>query len=92
MVGLLFSYLLLHLCNFFKNFILVWLGVEAEHAANVFYYLTYEGKVDLDSITDTVTKEVFSVTTSTNMLLHVTTCYFLLLHACISFSYSQTRS
>ena len=33
-------------------------GVEAEHAANVFYYLTYEGSVDLDSITDNVTKEV----------------------------------
>eukprot|EP00794_Sanderia_malayensis_P007276 gene7276-8087_t len=32
-------------------------GVEAEHAANVFYYLTYEGSVDLDSITDSVTKE-----------------------------------
>ena len=34
------------------------IGVEAEHAANVFYYLTYEGSVDLDSITDSVTKEV----------------------------------
>lgn len=27
-------------------------------ASNVFYYLTYEGSVDMDSITDPVMKEV----------------------------------
>ncbi|XP_011499383.1 PREDICTED: neurobeachin-like [Ceratosolen solmsi marchali] len=32
-------------------------GPEAIRATNVFYYLTYEGSVDLDSITDSVMKE-----------------------------------
>ncbi|XP_023318209.1 neurobeachin isoform X4 [Trichogramma pretiosum] len=32
-------------------------GPEAVRATNVFYYLTYEGSVDLDSITDPVMKE-----------------------------------
>lgn len=34
-------------------------GPEAVRASNVFYYLTYEGSVDLDSITDPVMREVF---------------------------------
>lgn len=33
-------------------------GPEAVRATNVFYYLTYEGSVDLDSITDPVMMEV----------------------------------
>jgi len=33
-------------------------GKEAEHSANVFYHLTYEGSVNLDAVTDVVTKEV----------------------------------
>ncbi|XP_053681698.1 neurobeachin isoform X2 [Sabethes cyaneus] len=32
-------------------------GPEAMRATNVFYYLTYEGSVDLDTITDAVTRE-----------------------------------
>jgi neurobeachin len=32
-------------------------GPESVHATNVFYYLTYEGSVDLDSITDPVMRE-----------------------------------
>ncbi|XP_060830261.1 neurobeachin isoform X18 [Bombus pascuorum] len=32
-------------------------GPEAVRATNVFYYLTYEGSVDLDTITDTVMRE-----------------------------------
>ena len=36
-------------------------GPEAVRASNVFYYLTYEGSVDLDSITDPVMREVMSV-------------------------------
>ncbi|XP_062538093.1 neurobeachin isoform X12 [Armigeres subalbatus] len=32
-------------------------GPEAMRATNVFYYLTYEGSVDLDTITDPVTRE-----------------------------------
>lgn len=32
-------------------------GPEAIRATNVFYYLTYEGNVELDSITDPVMKE-----------------------------------
>ena len=34
------------------------LGPEAVRATNVFYYLTYEGSVDLDSINDPVMLEV----------------------------------
>ena len=32
-------------------------GPEALRATNVFYYLTYEGSVDLESVTDPVTRE-----------------------------------
>lgn len=32
-------------------------GPEAVRATNVFYYLTYEGSVDLDTITDPVMRE-----------------------------------
>ena len=41
-------------------------GPEAVRATNVFYYLTYEGSVDLESVTDPVTKEV---PTSINSLI-----------------------
>lgn len=37
------------------------LGPEAVKATNVFFHLTYEGNVDLDSITDPVMREVNSV-------------------------------
>ena len=33
-------------------------GPEALRSTNVFYYLTYEGSVDLESVTDPVTREV----------------------------------
>lgn len=33
------------------------IGPEAVRATNVFYYLTYEGSVDLDTITDPVMRE-----------------------------------
>ncbi len=33
-------------------------GPEAVRATNVFYYLTYEGNVNLETITDPVMKEV----------------------------------
>ena len=36
----------------------VYPGPEAVRATNVFYYLTYEGSVDLDSVVDPVTREV----------------------------------
>ncbi len=32
-------------------------GIEAEKAYNVFYYLTYEGKVDIDRIDDPLLKK-----------------------------------
>lgn len=35
-------------------------GPEAVRALNVFYYLTYEGTVNLNSITDPVLREVCS--------------------------------
>lgn len=35
----------------------LFLGPEAVRATNVFYYLTYEGSVELESITDPVMKE-----------------------------------
>ena len=38
--------------------VLVFVGKEAEHSANVFYHLTYEGSVNLDAVDDRVTKEV----------------------------------
>ena len=37
------------------------LGPEAEKATNVFFHLTYEGNVDLDSIADPVMREVSTV-------------------------------
>lgn len=33
-------------------------GPEAVRATNVFYYLTYEGSVNLDAVTDTVMRAV----------------------------------
>lgn len=33
-------------------------GPEAVRATNVFYYLTYEGSVDMENISDPVMKEV----------------------------------
>lgn len=33
------------------------LGPEAIRASNVFYYLTYEGSVDMDTITDPIMRE-----------------------------------
>ena len=33
-------------------------GPEAVRATNVFYYLTYEGTVNLEAVTDTVMKAV----------------------------------
>ena len=38
------------------------LGPEAVKATNVFFHLTYEGNVDLDSIADPVMREVNNVT------------------------------
>jgi hypothetical protein len=38
-------------------------GPEAIRATNVFYYLTYEGSVDLESISDPVMLEVISFST-----------------------------
>ena len=35
-------------------------GPEAVRATNMFYYLTYEGSVNLETITDPVMKEVRS--------------------------------
>lgn len=32
-------------------------GPEAIRASNVFYYLTYEGSVDMDTITDPIMRE-----------------------------------
>ena len=39
-----------------KTFLTV--GPEAVRSTNVFYYLTYEGSVNLESMTDPVMKEV----------------------------------
>lgn len=39
-------------------FIIFVSGPEAVRATNVFYYLTYEGSVDIESISDPVMKEV----------------------------------
>lgn len=39
-----------------KKFLTV--GPEAVRSTNVFYYLTYEGSVNLESMTDPVMKEV----------------------------------
>ena len=40
---------------------ILFLGPEAVKATNVFFHLTYEGNVDLDSIADPVMREVNSV-------------------------------
>lgn len=42
----------------FHIWIFFFLGPEAVRATNVFYYLTYEGSVDLESVADPVTREV----------------------------------
>ena len=42
--------MIIHLLFFFP-------GPEAIRATNVFYYLTYEGSVDLESMTDPVMRE-----------------------------------
>ena len=42
---------------------ILFLGPEAVKATNVFFHLTYEGNVDLDSIADPVMREVNSVIT-----------------------------
>ena len=39
----------------------LFLGPEAVKATNVFFHLTYEGNVDLDSIADPVMREVSNV-------------------------------
>ena len=41
----------------YKTNVFFFLGPEANRATNVFYYLTYEGSVDLESITDPVMRE-----------------------------------
>jgi hypothetical protein len=46
-------------------------GPEAVRATNVFYYLTYEGSVDLDAIADPVMREV-SVQSGGGLLLTIT--------------------
>lgn len=48
-------------------------GPEAVRALNVFHYLTYEGSVNLDSITDPVLREVgiLSCKTFSLTLLHI---------------------
>ncbi len=54
-IDLIFGYKqrgLLRYLFFFSNFEFDILGPEAIRAINVFYYLTYEGAVNLDSITN----------------------------------------
>lgn len=46
-------------------------GPEAVRATNVFYYLTYEGSVDMENISDPVMREVKSAS--------VQICFVLLL-------------
>lgn len=40
------------------NALNIFIGPEAVRATNVFYYLTYEGSVDLENMKDQVMKEV----------------------------------
>lgn len=40
------------------NVLNIFTGPEAVRATNVFYYLTYEGSVDLENMKDQVMKEV----------------------------------
>ena len=47
-----------HLVAITFNSIFFFSGPEAVRATNVFYYLTYEGSVDLESVADPVTREV----------------------------------
>ena len=44
-------------------------GPEAVRATNVFYYLTYEGNVDLELLTDPVMKEVRTERVNTGWVL-----------------------
>lgn len=44
-----------------QHCIFFFLGPEAVKATNVFFHLTYEGNVDLDSIADPVMREVNTV-------------------------------
>lgn len=47
-------------------------GPEAARALNVFYYLTYEGAVNLSSINDPMLREVIQcVHQHTHILIHV---------------------
>jgi hypothetical protein len=41
-----------------NQWILLIIGPEAVRATNVFYYLTYEGTVDFETITDPIMREV----------------------------------
>ena len=43
-----------------KHLVVLFSGLEAVKATNVFFHLTYEGSVDLDSIADPVMREVKS--------------------------------
>lgn len=53
----------LMLCRFKQR------GKEAEEACNVFYYLTYEGAVDLDQIQDPTQLKVYILPTRSRQLL-----------------------
>lgn len=66
-------------------------GPEAVRASNVFYYLTYEGSVDMDTITDPVMKEVrpvkhlghyFNWKKKKNLPIKLLTCLFITFIAC----------
>jgi hypothetical protein len=46
-------------------------GPEAVRATNVFYYLTYEGSINLDDITDTVLKEVRETSVKTTVTINM---------------------
>lgn len=47
--------------SFCKFNVLLFSGPEAIRATNVFYYLTYEGSIDIDAISDPVMREVSMV-------------------------------
>lgn len=54
-----FEYLLFDFMKFFLFcFVVFFSGPEAVRATNVFYYLTYEGSIDIESISDPVMREV----------------------------------
>lgn len=44
-----------------KHLVVLFSGLGAVKATNVFFHLTYEGSVDLDSIADPVMREVRSL-------------------------------